>query len=231
MTSLRQFVLLLFAAFFVPWFFLIARPHSSLRDLEPVPVDASDPSLGTYPPERSNVFKDGEVVFARQGCANCHTQVIRPTYLGLDSFKKGWGSEKENMVHTRETRPMDYYGDHYAFIGIQRNGPDLANVGHRFDDAGYLHSHLYDPRQHNDWSIMPSYRHLYIERKVQGEPSAEALKLTGAMAPKPGYEVVPTDEARVLVDYLMTLKRNADVPKEQTAEAGAAPAAEAAPGA
>jgi cytochrome c oxidase cbb3-type subunit 2 len=227
MTSLRQFVILLFAAFFVPWLFLIAIPHAKLRAVEPVLIDAEDPAKGTYPPERSNIYKDGEIVFARQGCANCHTQVIRPTYLGIDSYKRGWGREKENLVHTRETRPEDYLGDRYAFIGIQRNGPDLANFGYRVTDASWIHTHLYNPRQHNDWSSMPSYRHLYEKRKVQGERSDEALDLKGEMAPDAGHEVVPTQDARALVDYLMTLKRDGEVPmtakqKEAVAAAEAA---------
>ena len=218
MTSLRQFVILLFIAFFVPWLFLIAIPSGKMRTAQPVLVDEEDPSKGTYPPERSNVYKDGEVVFARQGCANCHTQVIRPTYLGIDSFKQGWGREKEKLAHTRETRPEDFVGDRYAFLGIQRNGPDLANAAYRFSDAGRVHAHLYDPRQFNDWSTMPSYRHLYTLRRVQGERSDEALELEGDSAPPAGYEVVPTDDARVLVDYLMTLKRDGELPTKPEAE-------------
>lgn len=211
MTSLRQFVLLLFIAFFVPWCFLIAGPYMKMSKMAPVLLDEEDPSLGVFPPKRSNIYKDGEIVYARQGCANCHTQVIRPTYVGLDSFKRFWGSSEE-FGHTRETRAEDFLGDSYAFIGIQRNGPDLANAGHRLSDPAWIHAHLYNPRQHNDWSIMPSYRHLYEKRKVQGEGSKDALELTGEMAPEAGYEVVPTDDARALVDYLMTLKRDSEVP-------------------
>ena len=223
MSSLRHFVIFLFVAFLGPWYFLIAKPHGELRALQPVMVDEEDPGKGTYPPVRPNTFKDGELVFARQGCANCHTQVIRPTYLGLDSFKRGWGAEQEEMVHTRETRPEDYIGDRYAFIGIQRNGPDLANAGHRLTDVKQVHAHLYNPRQFTVWSNMPSYRHLYEQRKIQGQPSVDALELEGELAPPPGYEVVPTNDARVLVDYLMTLRRDGEVP-------GAAAAAEAAAG-
>ena len=225
MTSLRQFVILLFLAFLAPWFFMIARPHAALRAIEPVLLDAEDPSKGTYPPERSNIYKDGEIVFARQGCANCHTQVIRPTYVGIDSFKKGWGREQESLAHTRETRPMDFYGDRYAFIGIQRNGPDLANAGWRLTDPTQVHTHLYNPRQFNDWSSMPAYRNLYIERKVQGARSADALDLKGEHAPPVGHEVVPTDDARSLVNYLLALKRDGEVP--MTAEQKRAVAAAA----
>lgn len=231
MTSLRRFVFLLFVAFFVPWLFLIAIPHSKLRALEPVMIDPEEPSKGMFPPERSNIYKDGELVFARQGCANCHTQVIRPTYLGNDSFKRGWGRDAENLVHTRETRPEDFIGDRYAYIGIQRNGPDLANVGYRITDPVRMHTHLYNPRQFNDWSSMPSYRHLYTLRKIQGEPSEEALELKGEMAPPAGFEVVPGEDARALVDYLMTLKRDGETPESADQEAAEAAAAAAAPAA
>ena len=227
MTSLRQFVIFLFLAFAAPWFFLIAKPHAELRGLKPQLIDAKDPSAGIYPPERPNTFKDGEIVYARQGCANCHTQVIRPTTLGLDSFKRGWGAEQEKMEHTRETRPEDFIGDRYAFIGIQRNGPDLSNAGHRLTDANWVHSHLYDPRQHNNWSNMPSYRHLYEKRKIQGERSAEALDVEGEWVPEPGYEIVPTQAARDLVDYLMTLKRDGAIPQTQEQKNAAAKAAAA----
>ena len=76
MTSLRQFVFLLFLAFLAPWVFLIAKPHTEMRKVEPVLLDEDEPSKGIYPPARSNIYKDGEVVFAREGCANCHTQMV-----------------------------------------------------------------------------------------------------------------------------------------------------------
>ena len=212
MTSLRPFVICLAIVFLLPWWFLIAQPHSKMRKIEPVLIDPEDATQGVYPAARSNVYRDGEVVFAREGCANCHTQVIRPTYMGLDSFKQGWGREQKELTHTRETRPEDYIGDRYAFIGIQRNGPDLANAGYRFTDPVEVHTHLYNPRQFKVWSSMPSYRHLYTERKVQGDRSVEALDLKGEMAPKDGYEVVPTEDARALVDYIMTLKRDSTLP-------------------
>ena len=121
---------------------------------------------------------------------------------------------------------MDYYGDRYAYIGIQRNGPDLANAGWRFDDAKSLHEHLYNPQQFNNWSTMPSYRHLYTERPIQGLGSEEALDIKGDRAPEDGFEIVPTDDARSLVDYLMTLKRDGAVPLTPKEKATAEKAAE-----
>ena len=59
-------------------------------------------------------------------------------------------------------------------------------------------------------STMPPYKFLFEVRKINGAPSADALDLTGELAPAEGYEVVPKPEARELVAYLLSLR--ADVP-------------------
>jgi hypothetical protein len=66
-------------------------------------------------------------------------------------------------------------------------------------------------------------------QKVQGNGSPRALKISGDFAPKNGYEVVPTAEAELLVDYLLSLKKDAPIPGTiVNAEAPAAPASPAA---
>ena len=45
---------------------------------------------------------------------------------------------------------------------------------------------------------MPAYRWLFETREIQGQPSADAVKLEGADAPPAGYEVVPTSEGKAL---------------------------------
>jgi len=233
MTRFRTFFLGLAATFFLPWLFLIVIPHAQLRALQPSPVDPEDATKGDYPPPVPNIAKQGEKVYAREGCAQCHTQVVRPTYIGIDSFKKGWGREQENLkapVLTRTTQPLDYYGEHYAHLGVERSGPDLSNFGYRAPDAATLHAHLFNPKGFAWWSTMPSFRHLYEVRRIQGQPSADALPITGKHAPPEGYEIVPTADARALVGYLMTLKKDADLPAGATGGA-AAPAMTPAPAA
>lgn len=228
MTRFRTFLLGLAATFFIPWLFLIVIPSAKMRAMEPVPYDVEDPAKGDYPPPTPNIAKQGARVFAREGCVQCHTQVIRPDYLGIDSWKQGWGSDQESkgLVYTRPTRAMDYYGEDYAYIGIQRNGPDLANYGYRARSADWIHTHLYDPKEFNWWSTMPSFRHLYETRKIQGQRSDEALSLKGRHAPPEGYEVVPGPDAEALVGYLTTRMKDAELPsagknseEETTAEA------------
>ena len=78
----------------------------------------------------------------------------------------------------------DYLQEPYAFLGAQRIGPDLANAGWRFTDRLDVHTQLYAPRSKDEWSVMPSFKHLYIVRKQQGPVASNALKLTGKYAPK-----------------------------------------------
>ena len=57
---------------------------------------------------------------------------------------------------------------------------------------------------------MPPFRYLFEIRKVGGKPSPDALNLPKEFVPPPGYEVVPTAQARELVAYLLSLR--ADLP-------------------
>jgi cbb3-type cytochrome oxidase cytochrome c subunit len=87
--------------------------------------------------------------------------------------------------------------------------------------------HLYSPRSmspDNRDSTMPAYRFLFDKRPVSGERSADALQLTGADAPPPGWEVVPSYDAKCLVAYLMSLDQSHPL-KEVKSGGGAAPAA------
>ena len=108
----------------------------------------------------------------------------------------------------------DYLRAQPVFLGTMRTGPDLTNAGLRWTDPNWLHRHLYDPRSVTGWSVMPSYRFLYKMRQIQGQRSADAVReLSGPHAPPAGYEVVPTDDAKALVAYLLSLKRNYPLPE------------------
>jgi len=70
---------------------------------------------------------------------------------------------------------------------------------------------------------MPAYRFLYERRLIAGEPSADALKLTGRDAPPTGWEIVPTYDAQCLVAYLMSLDQSH--PLKEVKSPAVAPAA------
>jgi cbb3-type cytochrome oxidase cytochrome c subunit len=88
--------------------------------------------------------------------------------------------------------------------------------------AAWHHVHLYAPRSINPDSNMPAYRFLYEKRRIAGERSAEALQLSGGDAPREGWEVVPTYDAKCVVAYLMGL--NQSHPLKEVRSVGGAPA-------
>jgi cytochrome c oxidase cbb3-type subunit 2 len=181
--------------------------------LTPVAYDKDrDGVEGYYPPAPIN--RQGQLTYAREGCAQCHTQMIRPTQLSLDGWKKGWGQDQEARPATpiRANTLLDYLGEPYAFLGVQRLGPDLANYGWRAPSRQEMHIMLYAPRQRHEWSNMPAFKNLYKLQLVQGPKSESALKLSKPFSPDAGYEVVPTPEAEALVDYLLSLKKDNPIP-------------------
>ncbi len=209
MNSFRAFVLCLAVAFALPWFFLIVVPFQATADLDAVEFEV-DGEKRVYPPGRVGA-EHGAEVYARNGCAYCHTQMVRPTYAGADMHRTGWAGRGGEDSELRSTRPQDYLGEKFAYLGVQRHGPDLSNVGWRLPDRRWHYQHLYDPGALNPTSIMPSFRNLFEKRRVIGQVSDEAVEVWE----KDGetWEAVPTNNAKALVDYLLALKKDFEVPE------------------
>jgi cytochrome c oxidase cbb3-type subunit 2 len=94
--------------------------------------------------------------------------------------------------------------------------------------AAWHHRHLYSPRSINVDSNMPSYRFLYQTRRISDAPSDDALKFTGSEAPREGWEIVPTYDAKCLVAYLMSLNQSHPL-KGVRSSASASPSPSVAP--
>jgi cytochrome c oxidase cbb3-type subunit 2 len=200
MNKLPLLFLGIFLTFASAWAGLVAYPYLKLGRLLPFTDDAGD----VLPPPISGLADAGQEVYAANGCVYCHSQQVRPAYLSTD-IAKGLGP--------RRTVARDYIRSKPVFLGTMRTGPDLTNVGLRYS-AEWQHRHLYEPAEVSKGSIMPAFRYLYIKRKIQGAPSEDAIQgLTGPHAPGPGEEVVPTEEAKALVAYLLSLKRDYALPE------------------
>jgi cbb3-type cytochrome oxidase cytochrome c subunit len=118
-------------------------------------------------------------------------------------ISRGWG--------LRHSVAEDFLYDNPVQLGSLRVGPDLAGVGARLPDANWQLLHLYAPQSVVKDSMMPPFRYLFeVRKKVDGEFSPDALNLPKKFAPSADYEVVPTDDAKKLVAYLLSL--HADVP-------------------
>jgi len=97
--------------------------------------------------------------------------------------------------------------------------------------AAWHHVHLYSPRSINLDSNMPSYRFLYQTRRISDARSSDALQLTGSNAPREGWEIVPTYDAKCLVAYMMALNQSHPLKGVRSAAAptAASPAASPSP--
>jgi cytochrome c oxidase cbb3-type subunit II len=85
----------------------------------------------------------GRDIYVREGCYNCHSQMIRP--LRAETLRYGHYSVAGESVY-----------DHPFQWGSKRTGPDLARVGGRYSDE--WHSiHLNNPRDLVPESNMPAY--------------------------------------------------------------------------
>ncbi len=221
MTSSKKFIYGLGICFGLPWLIMIIIPALKAQKLMPLPYDKDrDGVEGIYP--GAGIYRQGQLVYAREGCSQCHTQMIRPSFAGMmDATKKGWSSDQSEIPSepARSSNMRDYLGEPIAFLGVQRTGPDLANAGYRLKDKAAMHVHLYAPRAVSEWSIMPGFRHLYVTQVIQGNGSPDALDLPKEYAPKKGFEIVPSLEANELVNYISSLKKDAPLPGQVVAEA------------
>jgi cytochrome c oxidase cbb3-type subunit 2 len=179
-----------------------------------------------YPSLRPGMARQGEQVYKQNGCNYCHSQQVRPKGFGSD-VERQWGGRPGKVQSVNE----DYLYDRTVMLGDMRIGPDLANYGLRQTNAAIIFQHLYNPRLTMPGSVMPAYRFLFDTHKLKpgAQPSKEALQL-GNAAPN-GVEVVPTDDARALAAYLISLHSDALIfdtppgPKTNAAPAAAAAAA------
>jgi cytochrome c oxidase cbb3-type subunit 2 len=85
----------------------------------------------------------GRNIYVREGCYNCHSQMIRPLRDEVERYGH-YSLAAESMYD----RPFQW--------GSKRTGPDLARVGNKYSDEWHK-DHLNDPRAVVPGSIMPGY--------------------------------------------------------------------------
>ncbi len=93
---------------------------------------------------------EGRDVYIREGCYNCHSQMIRP--LRFETLRYG---EASTLADSAFDHPFQW--------GSKRTGPDLAREGGKYPHLWH-YRHLVDPRAITEGSNMPSYAHLVTEK-------------------------------------------------------------------
>jgi cytochrome c oxidase cbb3-type subunit 2 len=102
-------------------------------------VTTPAPGVKPYPA----LALEGRDIYLREGCYNCHSQMIRP--LRAETERYGHYSLAGESVY-----------DHPFQFGSKRTGPDLARVGGRYSDE-WQRAHLVNPRDVVPESNMPAY--------------------------------------------------------------------------
>jgi cytochrome c oxidase cbb3-type subunit 2 len=108
----------------------------------------------------------GRDIYIREGCYNCHSQMIRP-----------FRAETERYGHYSVAG--EFVFDHPFQWGSKRTGPDLHRVGGRYSDEWHR-AHLINPRDVVPESNMPAYAFLDRPAKTDDiEAKMRALRMVG----------------------------------------------------
>jgi cytochrome c oxidase cbb3-type subunit 2 len=143
---------------------------------------------------------EGRDVYVREGCYNCHSQMVRPLR-----------SETERYGHYSVAGESVY--DHPFQFGSKRTGPDLARVGGRYTDEWHR-AHLLRPQDLVPESNMPGFPWL-AERLLDGAATADkmrALRSIGVPYTDEQIAAAPAatdglNEMDALIAYLQVLGR------------------------
>jgi cytochrome c oxidase cbb3-type subunit II len=140
----------------------------------------------------------GRDVYIREGCYNCHSQMIRP-----------FRAETERYGHYSVAGEFVY--DHPFQWGSKRTGPDLARVGGRYSDEWHR-THLDNPRDLVPESNMPSYPWLAANRLVPNDVLAKMRAMKRLSVPYTEEEIAAAPatladktEQDALIAYLQGL--------------------------
>ena len=140
----------------------------------------------------------GRDIYIREGCYNCHSQMIRP--LRAETLRYGHYSVAGEFVY-----------DHPFQWGSKRTGPDLHRVGGKYSDEWHR-IHLNNPRDLVPESNMPAYSWLSggaLDPEDMA-PKMRALRIVGVPytddeIAKAGDEVKGKSDLDALVAYLQVL--------------------------
>jgi cytochrome c oxidase cbb3-type subunit 2 len=140
----------------------------------------------------------GRDIYTREGCYNCHSQMIRP--FRAETLRYGHYSMAGEFVY-----------DHPFQWGSKRTGPDLHRVGGKYSDEWHR-IHLNNPRDLVPESNMPAYS--WLEKsEVDADgmaPRMKALRIVGVPytddeIAKAAEGVKGKTELDALVAYLQVL--------------------------
>ncbi len=195
----------------------IAVLAGGIAELVPVVVVQAPVAQGGQKPYRA-LELEGRDVYLKEGCYNCHSQMIRPF-----AFETARYGEVSSLGDSQYDHPFQW--------GSKRTGPDLAREGGKYPDLWH-YKHFSDPRDVSPGSNMPPYAHFARSRvdlgrtaqklhamRVIGVPYTDA-EISGAAADArtqgaeiakalaaEGVTVPPDSEMVAIIAYVQSIGR------------------------
>ncbi len=177
---------------------IVALSFGTLVELVPLMFikETNEPIAGLKPLPALEL--EGRDIYIREGCNNCHSQMIRP--LRAETERYGHYSVAGEFVY-----------DHPFLWGSKRTGPDLARVGGRYSDDWHR-AHLFRPQDVVPESNMPAFPWLF-EKELSGEHTGDKMAALRAVGvpytdddiAAAGEAVAGRKEVDALVAYLQQL--------------------------
>lgn len=137
-------------------------------------IKSNIPTISSVKPY-SALELQGRDLYIREGCVNCHSQMIRP-----------FRSETER--YGEYSKAGEFVYDHPFLWGSKRTGPDLQREGGKYGNAWHF-NHLLDPQTMSPGSIMPPYEWLINQKLDTTTTRAKVNAMRTLGVPyEPGYE-------------------------------------------
>lgn len=157
-------------------------------------VKSNIPTIASVKPY-SPLELEGRDIYIREGCNNCHSQMIRP--LRFETARYAPGAESGGY-----SKAGEFVYDHPHLWGSKRTGPDLAREGGLRSNSWH-YNHMIRPKDVSEGSIMPAYAWLneddldvsYLERKIN------AMRTLGVPYKK-GYEKLAMKDLEVQAEAI-----------------------------
>jgi cytochrome c oxidase cbb3-type subunit I/II len=138
----------------------------------------------------------GRDIYLREGCYNCHSQMIRPFRYEVKRYGE-------------YSKAGEFVFDHPFQWGSKRTGPDLARIGGKYGDSWHF-NHMLEPQSMAPGSIMPSYPFLFDKDidKASTNSKIHAMRKMGVPYPN-GYESIAVADLEKQAKQIATgLKEN-----------------------
>ena len=150
-------------------------------------IESNVPTITAVKPY-SPLELEGRDIYVREGCYNCHSQMVRTVAIEVQRFGE--------VSHAGE-----FVYDHPFQWGSKRTGPDLHRIGGKYPDIWH-YKHMMDPRSTSPGSMMPTYSWL-ATAKVDPASTSEklrAMQMLGVpyekdLVKSPGENMVAQDNA------------------------------------